>query len=444
MSAGDTIVALATPPGRGALSVLRVSGPRAQECIVALTARKSLRPRRATLCTLRDAGGQAVDQGIAVFYPAPKSATGEDVLELTCHGAPVAVAALLAHIQTLGARPAQPGEFSRRAFAAGKLDLAQAQAVADLVAATTERAGRCAARVLRGAVSQEVQALCTELVDLLVPIEGLLDFPDEEVGAEDASAHARIRAVRDRLDLLLRRARQGRAVHTGARLALLGAPNAGKSSLLNHFTGEDRAIVTDEPGTTRDVLSAALQINGVALQLQDTAGIRDARAAAETEGVARSWRCAEEADIVLHVFDAAAGWSDADAAIAGRLRDRARLTLANKRDLLGAGAPPRGGPTDALAVSAKTGAGIDALRARVVETLQLDTALEEGEFMAHSRQLDALRRAHAAAARAAATAEQEIIAEELRTARAALGELVGEFSSEDLLGEIFARFCIGK
>ena len=444
MSGGDTIVALATPPGRGALAVVRASGPRVPELARALAGEPLPEPRRAALRALRDGRGRVLDQAVLTRYAAPASATGEDLLEVCCHGAPAVVEALLARLRELGARLAEPGEFSRRAFAAGKLDLAQAQAVADLVAATTERAARCAARVLTGDISREINAISQEIVEIMAYVEGAMDFPDEDVDwLAERDFGPRLRSLEERLEALLARARQGRAVGGGARLALLGPPNAGKSSLLNHFTGADTAIVTAEPGTTRDVLTAPLQLDGVPLHLHDTAGIRAAGAAAEAEGVRRSWRTAEQADLVLQLFDAAAGWGEADAALAARLAGRPRLVLANKCDLLPDGAPATG-PAGALALSAKTGAGVPALRARILAALRLDAALEEGEFMAHGRQLEALERARGALARARPAAGGELLAEELRAARGALGALIGEFVADDLLGEIFGRFCIGK
>lgn len=439
---GDTIAAPATPPGRGALAVVRASGPLVPELARALAGSPPPAPRRAALRALRDGRGRVLDQAVLIRYAAPASATGEDLLEICCHGAPAVVAAVLARLRELGARLAEPGEFSRRAFEAGKLDLAQAQAVADLAAATTERAARCAARVLTGDISREIHAISQEIVDIMAYVEGALDFPDEDVDwLAEQDFGPRLRALEERLEALLARARQGRAVGAGARLALLGPPNAGKSSLLNHFTGADTAIVAAEPGTTRDVLAAPLQLDGVPLHLHDTAGIREPDADAEAEGVRRSWRTAEQADLVLQVYDAAAGWGAEDQALAERLADRPRLVLANKCDL-----PPGGaaGPDGALALSAKTGAGVPELRRRILAALRLDAALEEDEFLAHGRQLEALARARDALARARTAAGGELLAEELRAARGALGALIGEFAADDLLDEIFGRFCIGK
>ena len=443
MGSGETIAALSTPPGRGALAVIRVSGPQVPEVMRAFGGAAPLPPRTACLRTLRDARGRVLDQGLVTYYAAPASATGEDLLEISCHGAPAVVAALLQRLQELGVRAAEPGEFSRRGFEAGKFDLAQAQAVADLIEATTKRAARCAARVLKGDVSKDIHALAQALNELRVYVEGALDFADEDIDwLADADLGARLDAAAAQAERLAQRARQGRAVSAGIELVLLGPPNVGKSSLLNHFTGDDTAIVTAQAGTTRDVLTAPLQMDGVPLRLKDTAGIRDAEMEAEAEGVRRSWRVAAEADLVLQVFDAHAGWSDADEAIRQRLPG-ASLVLANKCDLLADGAPTSG-PTEALPLSAKTGLGMDALRQRIAGVLNLDGALEEDEFMAHQRQIDALLDTREALGRAAQVEGGELIAEELRLAQEALGALTGTVTADDLLGDIFGRFCIGK
>ncbi len=444
MVPGDTIAALSTPPGRGALAVIRVSGPQVPEVMRAFGGVKPLPPRTACLRTLHDACGRALDQGLLTYYAAPASATGEELLEISCHGAPAVIAALLQRLQESGVRAAEPGEFSRRGFEAGKFDLAQAQAVADLIEATTERAARCAARVLKGDVSKEIHALAQDLNELRVYVEGALDFADEDIDwLADAELGARLDAMAAQAEQLAQRARQGRTVGAGIELVLLGPPNVGKSSLLNHFTGDDTAIVTAQAGTTRDVLAAPLQIDGVPLRLKDTAGIRDTEMEAEAEGVRRSWKVAAEADLVLQVFDAHAGWSDADEAVRQRMPDRASLMLANKCDLLENGIPASG-PADALPLSAKTGLGMDGLRHRIAAMLNLDGALEEDEFMAHRRQIDALLEAKEALRRAAQVEGGELIAEELRLAQDALGTLTGTVTADDLLGDIFGRFCIGK
>lgn len=444
MSSGDTIVALSTPPGRGALALIRASGPQVPDLTRQLNGGVLPAPRAASLRVLHDAEGRTLDQGVLTFYPAPASATGEDVLEISCHGAPAVVEALLLRLRSLGVRPAEPGEFSRRAFEAGKMDLAQAQAVADLVAATTGRAARCAARVLKGDISREISSILQEIVDIRVYIEGALDFPDEDVDwLAESDFGTRLSALSDKVEQLVRRARQGRTVAAGIRLALLGPPNVGKSSLLNHFTGADTAIVTAQPGTTRDVLTASFQIDGIPLILADTAGIRAAEAEAEVEGIRRSWRAAEEADLILQVFDAHAGWSEDDEEIRNRLPERPALALANKCDLLPDGIPGSG-PGEAIRLSAKFGHGIEALKEQIIQLLELENALEEDEFMAHQRQIDALLETGEALKRAAQAQGGELVAEELRLAQEALGALTGEFTADDLLGEIFSRFCIGK
>ena len=444
MSTGDTIVALSTPPGRGALALIRASGPQVPDLACQLNGGTPPEPRTASLRVLQDAEGRTLDEGVLTFYPAPASATGEDVLEISCHGAPAVVEALLSRLRSLGARPAEPGEFSRRAFEAGKMDLAQAEAVADLIAATTTRAARCAARVLKGDISREIGSILQEIVDIRVYVEGALDFPDEDVDwLAESDLGPRIVALSDQLEQLVRRARQGRTVAAGIRLALLGPPNVGKSSLLNHFTGADTAIVTAQPGTTRDVLTASFQIDGIPLILADTAGIRTAEAEAEVEGIRRSWRAAEEADLVLQMFDVHAGWTDADEEISNRLPDRPALVLANKCDLRPDGTPGSG-PEDAIRLSAKFGDGIESLKQQVIRLLKLESALEEDEFMAHQRQIDALIETGEAVKRAVQARGGELIAEELRLAQETLGALTGEFAADDLLGEIFGRFCIGK
>ena len=444
MNSGDTIVALSTPPGRGALALIRASGPQVPNLTRQLNGGVLPAPRAASLRVLHDTEGRTLDQGVLTFYPAPASATGEDVLEISCHGAPAVVEALLSRLRSLGVRPAEPGEFSRRAFEAGKMDLAQAQAVADLVAATTGRAARCAARVLKGDISREISSILQEIVDIRVYIEGALDFPDEDVDwLAESDFSTRLSALSDKVEQLVRRARQGRTVAAGIRLALLGPPNVGKSSLLNHFTGADTAIVTAQPGTTRDVLTASFQIDGIPLILADTAGIRAAEAEAEIEGIRRSWRAAEEADLILQMFDAHAGWSEDDEEIKNRLPERPALILANKCDLLPDGIPGSG-PEEAIRLSAKFGHGVETLKGQIIQLLELENALEEDEFMAHQRQIDALLETGEALKRAAQAQGGELIAEELRLAQEALGALTGEFTADDLLGEIFSRFCIGK
>ena len=444
MNSGDTIVALSTPPGRGALALIRASGPLVPDLVRRFNDGALPPHRTACLRTLHDAQGHTLDQGVLTFYPASASATGEDVLEISCHGAPAVVEALLFRLCSLGARPAEPGEFSRRAFEAGKMDLAQAQAVADLIAATTGRAARCAARVLKGDISREIHSILQQIIDIRVYIEGALDFPDEDVDwLAESDFGDRLSGLADQVEQLACRARQGRTVGTGIRLALLGPPNVGKSSLLNHFTGSDTAIVTAQPGTTRDVLAASFQIDGIPLVLADTAGIRPAEAEAELEGIRRSWRTAEEADLILQVFDAHAGWSEADERIKSRLPECPVLVLANKCDLLSNGIP-ESGPEDAIRLSAKFGHGIEKLKEQVIRLLELENALEEDEFMAHQRQIDALLETGEALKQSAQAQGGELIAEELRRAQKALGTLTGEFTTDDLLGEIFGRFCIGK
>ena len=444
MNSGDTIAALSTPVGRGALAVVRVSGSEVP-AIAKNLAGVDLPPRRACLKTLRDSHGEWLDQSVLTFYPAPQSPTGEDLLEISCHGAPTVVRRLLQQLFTLGARAAGPGEFSRRAFEAGKIDLVQAQAVADLIAASSDRAARCAGRSLQGDVSLEIDAILKQLIEIRIYVEGALDFSDEDIDwLAESNVRTQTQALAQQMAQLVRRARQGRTVSTGIRLVLLGPPNVGKSSLLNHFTGEDTAIVTTEPGTTRDLLIAPLQLDGIPLILVDTAGIRETTSQAEIEGVRRSWQAAAEADVILQVFDAKDGWGEADQLIAEQLLPRKALLIANKCDLLKRPGTPVGDSETALCLSAKTGAGVDQLKAHIVDTLQLDRSLEESEFMAHQRQIDALSRTRESLEQATTAPGGELIAEELRLAQQSLGEITGTFTADDLLGEIFGRFCIGK
>lgn len=443
MPESDTIAAVATPPGRGGIGVVRLSGPD-----VPAIARRWLGtcppPRRAQLADFRDAGGSLIDSGLMLYFPAPASFTGEHVLELQAHGGPAVMESLLARALGLGARVANPGEFSQRAFLNGKLDLAQAEAVADLIAAGSRQAAAAAARSLAGAFSRRVAALAEGVLRLRVHVEAAIDFPDDDV---DFLAERHVVDELDRLagELLNLRAETGRgaALAEGLRIAILGAPNVGKSSLLNCLVGRDSAIVTDRPGTTRDVLRETLHIDGLALHLADTAGLRDTRDTIEAEGVRRARQEAEQADCVLVITDDRD--DDADELPAGLdSLNRPVIRLRNKCDLSGREPGPL--PDGSLRLSAARGEGIDALLARLREQAGLGTG--EPEFLARRRHLDALDRAAAAMARGQTQLHEhaagELLAEELRLAQQELGTITGAVSSEDLLGEIFSSFCIGK
>jgi tRNA modification GTPase len=442
----DVIAAIATAHGRAGIGVVRVSGKSLGGFVEALVG--SVPPaRRATRAAFRDAAGAAIDDGVALYFPAPHSYTGEDVLELHGHGGPVVLQMLLRRCFELGARLAEPGEFTRRAFLNDKLDLAQAEAVADVIEAATETAARCAVRSLHGEFSAAVTALRDQLIELRMLVEATLDFPEEEVDPlHRADARARLERLHAGLTETLVRAKQGSLLRTGLHVVLAGQPNVGKSSLLNRLAGEELAIVTPIPGTTRDSVRQAIQIEGVPLNVVDTAGLRESADEVERIGIQRTWSEIERADLLLLVVDARAGVTAADEAIAAKLPRRLRrVVVYNKIDL--AEAEPRvteeAGET-AVFLSAKTGQGVELLRKSLLQHAGWQSA-EESVFIARERHLVALR--HAAERLNAAAAEMpsaELFAEELRLAQNELAAITGEFTADDLLGEIFARFCIGK
>ena len=467
----DPIVAIATAPGRGAVGIVRVSGTGLVGLVQSVCARV-LPARQAVYGPFRDADGQPIDQGLALWFPAPHSYTGEDVLELQAHGGPVVLQLLLARCLQAAAAPdpatgaptaprlrlAEPGEFTQRAFLNDKLDLAQAEAVADLIEASTEAAARSAGRSLSGAFSQEIEALRQRTVRLRMLVEATLDFPEEEIEfLQQADALGQLAAIDTSLAAVLARARQGALLREGLQVVLAGQPNVGKSSLLNALAGAELAIVTAIPGTTRDKVSQTIQIEGVPLHITDTAGLRaDDEAGDEVEriGIGRSWAAIADADAVIFLHDITRsgqpGYEAAEAAIAERLASVAPsriLQVHNKCD-----SPPAGGmlalPTGAIALSARTGAGLDALRQALLQRAGWQTSTE-GVYIARKRHLLALQRcaAHLQAARdhaASGDAALDLFAEELRLAHGALSEITGAFTSDDLLGEIFAGFCIGK
>ncbi|MFY9314289.1 MAG: tRNA uridine-5-carboxymethylaminomethyl(34) synthesis GTPase MnmE [Burkholderiales bacterium] len=434
----DTIAALATPPGRGGIGIVRVSGPEVQR-IAAKVLGRLPQPRRASFGAFHDARCERVDEGIALYFPAPHSYTGEDVLELQGHGGPVVMHAVLGAVLDAGARLAEPGEFTRRAFLDGKLDLAQAEAVADLIDAASREAARSALRSLAGEFSAAVAKLVGGLTELRALTEAMLDFPEEEIDSlHRDDARARLARLQAALGDVLARSRQGSLLRAGIHVVLAGRPNVGKSSLLNRLAGEERAIVTAVPGTTRDALREPIQIEGVPIVIVDTAGLRESADEVERIGMARARSEIERADVVLEVLEA--GKMEAPA---GPLPAAAsRLTVVNKIDLVAGAAPGRHG--DAIHVSAKTGAGLDALRLALLEAAGW-SARGESVFLARERHLRALEaaRKHLQAA-GAQVAHWEFFAEELRLAQEALGAITGRVSADDLLGEIFSRFCVGK
>lgn len=459
MSGGrqDTIVAVATAPGRGGVGVVRVSGPLAPAIAGAMLGGLP-KPRQATHRVFRDAAGEALDDGIALWFPAPHSFTGEDVLELQGHGGSVVLDGIVRACLGLGARLARPGEFSERAFLNDKLDLAQAEAIADLIDAGSEAAAKAALASLQGAFSREVQGLTEQLIQLRMYIEAALDFPEEEIDfLADQTLVMRLDGLLAQAARTRAAAHQGALLREGLHVVILGQPNAGKSSLLNALCGVEAAIVTDIPGTTRDVLRQHLSIDGLPLHLVDTAGLRESADVVEQEGIRRAWLEVERADRVLLVVDDAQGIAAEDAAILQQLPAGKPFTLVrNKIDLSGRPAGERlleelteapGHKVTEIALSAKRGEGLDLLREHLKDCLGYQPG-EGGVFLARRRHLDALERAeahmHAARAHLLHARAGELAAEELRLAQEDLGEITGRFTSDDLLGRIFSSFCIGK
>jgi tRNA modification GTPase len=442
----DTIAAIATAPGRGGIGVVRVSGRNLRPLAQALLG-ETPAARLAVKSAFVDAQGAPIDDGIALYFPAPRSYTGEDVLELQGHGGPAVMQLLLKRCMELGARLAEPGEFTRRAFLNDKLDLAQAESVADLIEAATENAARCALRTLRGEFSAAIEDLLRQLIELRVLVEATLDFPEEELDSLDrADAKGRHARLAGAIETALAKSRQGSLLRTGLQVVLAGQPNVGKSSLLNRLAGEEIAIVTAIPGTTRDSVRQAIQIDGVPINVIDTAGLRDTEDEVERLGMARTWGEIGRADVVLLLVDARAGVTGTDLALLERIPSGVRRVFVhNKTDL--AGGPPRlerePGSTS-LHLSAKTGAGMDLLRSELLAVAGWERGAED-LFMARERHLAALRQAALHTARAGEHfGRPELFAEELRLAQAQLNSITGEFAADDLLGEIFSRFCIGK
>jgi tRNA modification GTPase len=473
----DPIVAIATAPGRGAVGMVRVSGMGLRALAEQLTG-KVLQPRLATYGAFLDADGQPIDQGLALFFPAPHSYTGQDLLELQAHGGPVVLQLLLQRCLQAAAQPdaltgqpvlaglrtAEPGEFTQRAFLNDKIDLAQAEAIADLIDASTETAARSAARSLSGEFSQEIAALLAQLTHLRMLVEATLDFPEEDIDfIEQADAKGQLQRLQARLEAVMHKAQQGAILREGIKVVIAGQPNAGKSSLLNALAGAELAIVTPIAGTTRDKVSQLLQIDGVPLHVVDTAGLRDAELPGMDEvekiGIARAWAEIQSADAVLFLHDLTRQHGSSDEACSYRAADQAIayalarqlpaatpvLQVWNKTD---AASPQAQGSVDGLHISAKTGEGLDALRQQLLQVVGWQSA-PEGVFMARERHVQALRRVQAQVLQAqaqlsCAAPALDLLAEDLRQAQQALSQITGEFTPDDLLGEIFSKFCIGK
>ncbi|MFZ9637975.1 MAG: tRNA uridine-5-carboxymethylaminomethyl(34) synthesis GTPase MnmE [Hylemonella sp.] len=462
----DPIVAIATAPGRGAVGIVRLSG-RGLAALCQTLCGRALKPREASYLSFRDADGTTIDRGLALYFPAPHSFTGEDVLELQAHGGPVVLQLLLARCLAAAAemdpatqapklarlRLARPGEFSERAFLNDKIDLAQAEAIADLIDASTEAAARSASRSLAGEFSREVGALREAMIHLRMLVEATLDFPEEEIDfLRKADAQGQLDRLSGRLSQALQQARQGALLREGIKVVIAGQPNAGKSSLLNALAGAELAIVTPIPGTTRDKVQQTIQIEGVPLHVIDTAGLRDSLDEVEKIGIARAWEEICSADVVLRLHDltrqSQADYIRADQEIDRQLREHLPHTVPvlevwNKVDAIAGATPDQG-----LTLSAKTGAGLERLRAKLLEIAGWQ-AQPEGLYIARQRHVQALRQVqhHVALANEHLSSPQpalDLLAEELRLAQGALNLITGEFSNEDLLGEIFSRFCIGK
>ncbi len=441
----DTIVAAATPPGKGGIGVVRISGP-ATEKIATQMLGVLPTPRYATIAAFRAADGTPIDTGIALYFPTPDSFTGESVLELQGHGGPLVMSLLVDAVITMGARRAQPGEFSKRAFLNGKLDLVQAEAVADLIDCGTARGARAALRSLAGAFSKAVQELQEQLTRLRLHVEAAIDFPEEGIDfLDDARLQKQIERCAEALASLKNETRIGSVLRDGFQVVIVGKPNAGKSSLLNALSGQEAAIVTEVAGTTRDILRENIDVDGLMVELVDTAGLRDDPDKIEAEGIRRARAALKKADAILWIQDAAQpmeqnhGEDIAD--------DIPLIVLRNKTDVTGEPPGAQQNNPSVLNISAKTGAGLEALRETIRQVAGYEN-LGDGAFTARRRHIDALNLAaiHFERGRDALTKNKagELFAEELRLAQKALGEITGSFTSDDLLGRIFSEFCIGK
>lgn len=451
----DTIAAIATPPGRGGIGVIRVSGINISTLVQAVLGHIPT-PRYADYSQFRDQDGAVIDQGIALYFPRPHSFTGEDVLELHGHGGPVVQDCLLRRVLQLGARLARPGEFSERAFLNDKIDLTQAEAIADLIDAASTQAARAAMRSLQGEFSKQIQVLVESLIQLRMYLEAAIDFPEEEVDfLSDGKIAARLHTIMQEIRQVLRVAQQGSLLREGITVVIAGRPNAGKSSLLNTLSGRDTAIVTEIPGTTRDVLREALHIDGLPLHVIDTAGLRESEDRIEQEGVRRALVEIDKADRVLLVVDSSIPYADHQQQqflqefFPNNKSITSRLTIIRNKIDLTAEEPvlKAVGNLVEITLSAQTGAGVELLREHLKTCIGY-VADSEGNFIARRRHLEALGRAEQFLVNGLEQLENyragELLAEDLRGAQQVLGEITGEFTADDLLGRIFASFCIGK
>jgi len=444
----EIICAIATPPGRGGVGIIRISGVNLLNFITPIIGDLPT-PRYASYRKFRDKGGDIIDEGIVLYFPGPNSFTGEDVIELQGHGGPVVMDMLIEQVLLLGARLARPGEFSERAFLNNKLDLAQAEAIADLIDSGSRAAARLANRSLLGIFSQQIHRLVDEMIQLRLYVEAAIDFPEEEIDfLNDGIVSTRLQSILDNTEQILKSARIGTLLRDGMQLVIAGRPNAGKSSLLNALSGRDTAIVTEIAGTTRDLLREQIQIDGMPLHLIDTAGLRHSDDVVEMEGIRRAREEIDSADMILWVYDAHVG-IDQDADDIALLPEGVPVTLiCNKIDKVDArGCMEKRADVVTVSLSAKSGEGVDLLREHLKQSMDYHGE-EEGEFIARRRHLDAIKRAltfiESGKSALESSLSGELLAEDLRQAQNALGEITGEFTADDLLGEIFSSFCIGK
>ena len=457
----ETIVAIATAPGRGGVGIVRISGKEAAAIAEVILGFKP-KPRYAHYGPFKDPTGSVLDEGIALFFPNPHSFTGEDVLELQGHGGPVVLDLIMQSCVALGARPARPGEFSERAFLNDKMDLTQAEAIADLIDSASEQAARCALRSLQGVFSKKVHNLLEQLTYLRIYVEAAIDFPEEEIDfLSDGKVETMLNDLKSSVDAVLQEANQGAIMREGMNVVIVGRPNAGKSSLLNALAGSERAIVTDIAGTTRDVLKEHIHIDGMPLHIIDTAGLRHALDEVERIGIERAWQEIEQADRVLLMVDSSTGEADPEKLLhtiydeqglkeqADHFIEKHRLTVVrNKADL---SAEDIGfddqGVYPTVTMSAKHNQGVDALRDHLKQVMGYNST-SEGGFLARRRHIEALKQAQqsilAGESQLQGMGAGELLAEDLRVAQQALSEITGEFTADDLLGEIFGSFCIGK
>ena len=444
----DTIAAISTPAGFGGIGVVRLSGPGSQ-AIAKAVAGFVPKPRQACYRRFDGGGNTVIDHGIVLYFPAPGSYTGEDVLEFQCHGGPVVLNLLLARVLDLGARTAEPGEFTRRAFLNGKMDLAQAEAVADLINSSTEAAAQCALRSLSGHFSDRVNAIMGELKNLRMFVEAAIDFPEEEIDfLDNDEIVSSVAAIHSQLLQLLENASRGRVLREGLEVAISGLPNAGKSSLLNQLAGLERSIVTPQAGTTRDTVDLMIDLDGLAIRLTDTAGLRESSDLVEQQGIERAWAAANAADLVLYLIDVTGGVSETDRRNLAQLQGTNVLVVWNKIDLQESlEMPTLHEMSDQVSISAKYATGLDSIREFLKRFVGFAVS-DEGLFLARRRHLDAIQNALGYVNQAHVALDKhrsgELAAQDLRDAMDELGKLVGTVSADELLGEIFANFCIGK